>query len=106
VNRAWEVWDDIGFWYSTASSSLYHEARLLTVMRRSKEKPPSEPRFFHRILPVGRAAPVVSVERVGIIWPECTASYASTHSMETAGLVMEEKSTVTAFFTQDGRCGG
>ena len=106
VNTACEVVDDAGFWYSTARNSLYKEAGLLTVMRRSKEKPLSVPRFFQRMLPAGRAAPVASVVRGGITCPVLVWSLAPVHSIATAGLVIEEKSMTTAFFTHDGTRGG
>ena len=57
--------------------------------------PPSVPRFFQRMLPEGSAAPVVSVVRVGISWPVCVTPKASVHSMEAAGLVVDEKSMAT-----------
>ena len=106
VKMACEVVTATGFWYSMTINSLYNEAGLLTVMSRSKAWPLSVPRFFHRMLPDGRAAPVVSVVSVGMICPECSAPWASTHSMETAGLEVEEKSIVTRLFTQDGLVGG
>ena len=101
VKTACEVVFVIGVTYSTGISSLYSEAGLLTVTRRSKGWPLLKPRFFHRMLPDGKAAPVVSVVSTGIIKSVRTVSKASVHSIATAGLVVEEKSIVTLDFAQD-----
>jgi hypothetical protein len=102
VKMACEVVLVLGLTYSTSISSLYSEAGLLMVMRRSKGRPLSKPRFFHLMLPVGRAAPVVSVVSVGMIQPVRTVSKASVHSISTAGLVVMEKSMVTTALPHTG----
>ena len=55
----------------------------------------TRPRFFQRMLPVGKAAPVVSVVAMGIRLPLRLMAFASVHSMATAGLVTDEKSMLT-----------
>ena len=96
VVRACDVDGDIGFSKATSTKSLYAEAGLLTVTSRSKDKPPSVPRFFQRMLPEGRAAPVVSLARVGISCPVCTASKASVHSMDEKSMLTLERSHALA----------
>ena len=103
---------DAGLTYSTATVSAYVAGRSLTVTIRSKGMPLSKPRLDHRTLPRGNAPPVVSVARKGIMaltppagLPVCVPPWASVHCMATAGLVICEKSMVTALGRLHGAIG-
>jgi hypothetical protein len=95
VSRACDVLVLKGVTYATSTSSLYSEGSALTLTSRSNALPLSVPTRLHRMLPPGSAAPVVSVVWRGIIVPVEVAPSAPVHSMATAGLVMDEKSTRT-----------